>query len=73
MERLLKDLKDIYRKVVHFEPFDPKCFVRFLCPPHRVQPHTLYPVCHEAFGIACDASCLLRLNAGSPAIAIRYL
>ena len=38
-------------------------------PSHGVQPHTLYPVCHEAFGIACDASCLLRLNAGSPAIA----
>ena len=38
-------------------------------PSHRVQPNTLYPVCHEAFGIACDTGYLLRLDAGLPAIA----
>jgi len=38
-------------------------------PSHWVQPHTLYPVCHEAFGIACDTGYLLRRCAGSPAIA----
>ena len=38
-------------------------------PSHRVQPNTLYPVRFEAFGTACDASCVLRLCAGLPAIA----
>ena len=52
---------------MHFEPFAQNAS----CDSFIAQgvTYTLYPVCHEAFGIACDTGYSLRLDAGSPAIA----